>query len=87
VELGIVPFGMGAYPGMFRPFNMFRLIKGGEEEDVLFQEGPSGDQLVRDDQEAIDTYDSYFERMIEISLQGGQGEALIMERIDRLGQR
>lgn len=82
VEFRIVPFGTGAFPGMFRPFNMFRLIEN--DEDVLFQESPSGDQLVRDDPEAISMYAEYFETMIEISLQREQCEALLGKQIDRL---
>jgi transcriptional regulator with XRE-family HTH domain len=82
VELRIVPFDAGAYPGLIGPLVLLRLIESGE--DVSYIENVDGDQLIRDDPDTISKHIEYFETMIEISLTQERSEALLRERIERL---
>ena len=81
-ELRIVPFDVGAYPGLIGPLILLRLVESGE--DVSFVESMAGDQLIRDDPEIISRHAEYFENMIDISFPPERTEALLRERIERL---
>jgi transcriptional regulator with XRE-family HTH domain len=81
VSAQIVPFSAGAHPGLRGPFIFLRLDQ--TEEDLLFLESVSGDQLIRDDPEQIAEYAAHFERLRELALPHEQGNALIKELINR----
>jgi transcriptional regulator with XRE-family HTH domain len=82
VELRILPFAAGAYPGLLGPFIMLRQIDSGEQ--VTYLENVGGDQLIRDDPETISRYTEYFETMIDISLSQERSATLLQERIEWL---
>jgi transcriptional regulator with XRE-family HTH domain len=82
VKIRIVPFRAGTYPGLLGSFIMLRLLDN--DEMVIFQESPNGDQLVRDDPENPSEYIKYFETALEISLGEKPSQAVLLERIDRL---
>jgi transcriptional regulator with XRE-family HTH domain len=81
-DVRIVPFDVGAYPGLIGPLILLRLAESGE--DVSYVESVGGDQLIRDDPETISRQTEYFETMVDISLSKEQGDALLRERIERL---
>jgi transcriptional regulator with XRE-family HTH domain len=81
VSVQIVPFSAGAHPGLRGPFIFLRLDQ--TDEDLLFLESVSGDQLIRDDPEQIARYTAHFERLRELALPDEQGNALIKGLIDR----
>jgi transcriptional regulator with XRE-family HTH domain len=82
VSVQIVPFSAGSHPGLRGPFIMLQLKE--TDEELLFLESPSGDQLVRDEPGQISEYAIYFERLSELALPEEQGYALIQEQADRL---
>jgi transcriptional regulator with XRE-family HTH domain len=80
--LHVVPFTAGAHPGLGGPFV---LLRGDEtDDDTVFLESVSGDQLIRDDPETIKQYESYFEWLNRLSLSPEQVVDLLLELIDRL---
>lgn len=81
VFVHIVPFSVGAHPGLRGPIILLRLDE--TEEDLLFLESASGDLLTRDDPEQIAKYAAYFERLRELALPDEQGKTLLKELIDR----
>lgn len=82
VSIQIVPFSAGAHPGLRGPFILLRLSE--TDDEVLFLESASGDQLIRDDPELIAKYATYFEKLRELALPHEQGEALLKDLIERL---
>jgi transcriptional regulator with XRE-family HTH domain len=82
LELRIVPFDAGAYPGLIGPLVLLRLVESGEY--VSYVENVGGDQLIRDDPDTISRHQEYFETMIDLSLSQERGDALLRERIERL---
>jgi transcriptional regulator with XRE-family HTH domain len=82
LELRIVPFDAGAYPGLIGPLVLLRLVESGE--DVSYVENVGGDQLIRDDPDIISRHQEYFETMFDLSLSQERGDALLRERIERL---
>lgn len=81
VSLQIVPFSAGAHPGLRGPFIVLFLDE--TDEEVLFLESVSGDQLTRDDPDQIAKYAAHFERLRELALPDEQGNTLLKELIDR----
>jgi Domain of unknown function (DUF5753) len=81
VSLQVVPFTAGAHPGLRGPFILLHLDE--TDEDVLFLESVSGDQLIRDDPERIKTYTEYFKRLRDIALPDQLATALLKELADR----
>jgi transcriptional regulator with XRE-family HTH domain len=84
VSVRIVPFRAGSYPGLRGPMILAGL--GESDEQVLFLESVSGDQLLRDDPEKISEYSEYFEKMMRLVLPVEEGSALLRERIELLQQ-
>jgi transcriptional regulator with XRE-family HTH domain len=82
VSIKIVPFTAGSHPGLQGPFNLLHLKE--TDEEVLFQESGSGDQLTRDEPEKIAEYSEYFETLSGMALSPNDGEALLHEHVDRL---
>jgi len=67
VTIEVVPFSAGALPGMQAPFVIHEFPEPADD-DVLYQENPSGDVLSRDDPEEILRFREFFEHMHESSL-------------------
>lgn len=84
VSVGIVPFRAGSYPGLRGPMVLVGLEE--TDEQVLFLESVSGDQLLRDEPEKISEYAEYFERMATLVLPAEEGNALLRGQIELLRQ-
>jgi transcriptional regulator with XRE-family HTH domain len=84
VSVRIVPFKAGSYPGLRGPMVLVGLEES--HEQVLFLEGVSGDQLLRDDPEKISEYSEYFEKMAKLVLPAEKGNALLRGQIELLRQ-
>ena len=67
VTIEVVPFRAGVLSGMQAPFVIYE-FPDAADDDVLYQEIPSGDLLSRDDPEEVLTFREYFERLREASL-------------------
>ena len=66
VTIEVVPFRAGVLSGMQAPFVIYE-FPDAADDDVLYQEIPSGDLLSRDDPEELLTFREYFERLREAS--------------------
>jgi hypothetical protein len=84
VSVRIVPFKAGSHPGLRGPIILLRLEES--DEDMLFLESVSGDQLLRDDPEKISEYAEYFEVLTGLSLAAEEGNSLLKGQISRLRQ-
>lgn len=84
VSVRIVPFGVGAHPGLIGPFTLLGLQDSGE--DLLFMEGPAADIVNRDDQEVIIAFTEDFEKLRALAVSEDETSALIRERIEQLSQ-
>jgi transcriptional regulator with XRE-family HTH domain len=67
VTIEVVPFSAGVLSGMQAPFVIYE-FPDPADDDVIYQEIPSGDLLSRDDPEEILRFREYFERLREASL-------------------
>jgi transcriptional regulator with XRE-family HTH domain len=84
VTIEVIPFRAGVLSGMQAPFVIYE-FPDAADDDVLYQEIPSGDLLSRDDPEELLTFREYFERLREVSL-GPQGAIdFLRELLDELG--
>jgi transcriptional regulator with XRE-family HTH domain len=62
----IVPFRVGAHPGLNGPFILLGFNNAGDE--LLFVEGPSGDLVTRDDMEMVVQSMEHFEALQHLAL-------------------
>jgi hypothetical protein len=84
VTIEVIPFRAGVLSGMQAPFVIYE-FPDAADDDVLYQEIPSGDLLSRDDPEELLTFREYFERLREVSL-GPQGAIdFLRELLHELG--
>jgi transcriptional regulator with XRE-family HTH domain len=67
VTIEVIPFSAGVLPGMQAPFVIYE-FPDVADDDVLYQENPSGDLLSRDDPEETLSFRESFERLREASL-------------------
>lgn len=67
VTIEVVPFSAGVLPGMQAPF-VIHEFPDAADDDVLYQEIPSGDLLSRDDPEEVLSFRESFEHLREVSL-------------------
>ena len=84
VSIQIVPFSVGAHPGLIGPFILVNLPDSGE--DMLFLEGATGDIVNRDDEELINPFIDYFETVRGLALSERETQNLITRRIDQLSE-
>lgn len=86
VTIRVVPGRAGAHPGLQGPFNLLTL--SGASGDVLYRESFTGDRLTRaeDDGQQVERYQENFTELCNRALPGGQGEDLLRQQIERLGQ-
>lgn len=82
VSVRVVPFRSGSYPGLRGPMVLITLEES--DEQVLFLESVSGDQLLRDEPEKISEYSEYFENMTRLALPAEEGNALLAGQIGLL---
>ena len=79
VTIEVVPFSVGAHPGMQGSFMLFEFPDAGDD-DALYLEGPSEIRLNRDDAEEISNFRDRFEVLRELSL-GPQGSIDLLRRL------
>lgn len=79
VTIEIVPFAVGAHPGMQNPFMLFE-FPDAEDEDALYLEGASDNKFTRDDPEEISSFRDRFEVLRHLSL-GPEGSADFLRRL------
>src|SRR6202000_3281896 len=84
VTIEVVPFGAGVLSGMQAPFVIYE-FPDAADDDVLYQEIPSGDLLSRDDPEEVLRFREYFERLSEASLGPENTIDFLRELLDELG--
>jgi len=73
VDLGIVPFGFGAYPGLAGPFEVHRDARG---DDAVYFESAGDDKIVLDEAEA-DRRRAVVESMMASVVAGDDARALL----------
>jgi transcriptional regulator with XRE-family HTH domain len=83
-EVKIVPFSAGAHPGLLGSFTVVRIDDHDLDERLVFLESMNGDQLIRDDREHIERYESYAAELCQCALSREDGDALLKEQIQRL---
>ena len=67
VTIEVVPFSVGAHPGLQGPF-LIEEFPDPADDDVLYLESPQGDVLSRDDPDLILHYREVFEKLRHLSL-------------------
>ena len=67
ITIEVLPFGAGAYPALNGSFVIFG-FPGAADADVLYQEGPEGDEVSSDDQKLISRYQDIFRELRRLSL-------------------
>lgn len=82
ISMQIVPFSVGAHPGLIGPFTLLGLADSGE--DLLFLESAGGDLVNRDDQEMIISFAEHFEAIRNLALSENESRTLIEHKIDQL---
>lgn len=83
VEIKVMPFQAGAYPGLLGPYTIMRLD---QEAHATFTHMPSGDLMVDETEATAQDYGKIFERAWSFpqALAGADALALIAEEQDRL---
>ncbi|MEY9928098.1 transcriptional regulator with XRE-family HTH domain [Catenulispora sp. GP43] len=71
----LVPFKVGAHPGMLGPFTIMSFDEG--EEDVATFESPTGFTLIREQADVTNKYRHTFEGLREITLKGDEAAQFI----------
>jgi transcriptional regulator with XRE-family HTH domain len=67
ITIEVLPFSAGAYPALNGSF-VIQEFPDSADADVLYQEGPQGEELRSDDQELIAHYREVFEELRSLSL-------------------
>lgn len=83
VTLRVLPFSVGAHPGMTGPFTILRFPEG--PMDVVFIE-LRGDGLYRDKTGDLEEYTRVFERVSELALSEPDTISLLERRLDGVDQ-
>lgn len=78
----IVPFRIGAHPGLSGPFILLGFNDSGDE--LLFVEGASGDLVTRDDKEMVVRSIEHFEVLRRLALPDEEATNLLQDLIVRL---
>ena len=79
ITVEVLPFGAGAYPALNGSF-VIQEFPGPSDADVLYQEGPQGEEIRSDDPELITQYREIFEELRHLSL-GPQGSLSFLDRL------
>jgi transcriptional regulator with XRE-family HTH domain len=67
ITVEVLPFSAGAYPALNGSF-VIQEFPDSADADVLYQEGPQGEEIRSDDQELITHYREIFEELRNLSL-------------------
>jgi transcriptional regulator with XRE-family HTH domain len=79
VTIEVVPFSVGAHPGLQGPF-LIEEFPDPADDDVLYLESPQGDVLSRDDPDLILHYREVFEKLRHLSL-GPEGSLTFLAKL------
>ena len=79
MTIEVLPFSAGAHEGMQGSF-VIQEFPDPNDDDVLYQEGPEGDLISRDDPELIVRYRERFERLRGLSL-GPEGSLAFLNDV------
>jgi transcriptional regulator with XRE-family HTH domain len=82
VTIRVVPFGAGLHPGMRGPFKVIE-FDDEPDEDIAFLEGPRGDFISDDPQEAKG-YLETFERIAQLALGESESVGLLRKTADEM---
>jgi transcriptional regulator with XRE-family HTH domain len=83
ITIEVLPFSAGAHEGMEGSF-VIQEFPDPNDDDVLYQEGPEGDMISRDDPELIVRYRERFEALRRLSLGPEGSRAFLTELADNL---
>ncbi len=83
VTIEVVPFSAGAHPGLNGSFVIQEFPTTGND-DVLYLEGPQGEEIRREDPALITSYREIFERLRRLSLGRKDSVALLSDLADGL---
>ncbi|WP_213006091.1 helix-turn-helix domain-containing protein [Paractinoplanes toevensis] len=77
VSIRVLPFDVGEHAGM--PVGSFTILEfdSPEDEDLLYLESPSGDQIVEAHPDGLARYHEVFDELLELSLSSGQTADLL----------
>jgi hypothetical protein len=67
ITVEVLPFGAGTYPALNGSF-VIQEFPGKGDADILYQEGPEGDEISSDNPELISRYRDIFEELRRLSL-------------------
>jgi transcriptional regulator with XRE-family HTH domain len=79
ITVEVLPFSAGAYPGLNGSF-VIQEFPDPADADVLYQEGPQGEEISSDDPELISHYREIFEELRHLSL-GPQGSLNFLDQL------
>jgi hypothetical protein len=79
VTIEVVPFNVGAHPGLQGPF-VIEEFPDPADDDVLYLESPQGEVLSRDDPDLVLHYREVFEELRRLSL-GPEGSLTFLKRL------
>jgi transcriptional regulator with XRE-family HTH domain len=79
ITVEVVPFSAGAYPGLNGSF-VIQEFPDPADADVLYQEGPQGEEISSDDPELISQYREIFAELRGLSL-GPQGSLRFLDEL------
>jgi hypothetical protein len=82
VDIGVVPFGRGAHPGMRGPFTHLAFTDPALE-DVVHTENPLGDSFFRDDTKITEEYQLMHERLEGLACTPKQLDGFLDRAIER----
>jgi transcriptional regulator with XRE-family HTH domain len=79
VTIEVVPFSVGAHPGLQGPF-LLEEFPDPADDDVLYLESPQGEVLSRDDPDLILHYREVFEELRHLSI-GPEGSLTFLDKL------
>jgi hypothetical protein len=83
VSIRVVPFGVGAHPGMTGPFILLE-FPNPQDDDVLYLEHVDGDKVIRDELAVTGEYTERFFHLEKLALSMDDTRRLLHEIIAEL---
>jgi transcriptional regulator with XRE-family HTH domain len=78
ITVEVLPFGAGAYPALNGSFVIYGFQ--GDDDDILYQEGPEGEEISSDNSKLISRYRDIFEEARRLSL-GPEGSLAFLNAL------
>jgi hypothetical protein len=79
ITVEVLPFSAGAYPALNGPF-VIHGFPDAADADVLFQEGPEGDEISSENPAMLSRYQNIFEELRQLSL-GPKGSRSFLDEL------